>query len=252
LVADLCDHLPAQGAVEGSDAPRRLVAGLGGLAHLTVPTEALGAELAGHARRGISVIEDPYEGEAGAPRGPRPEGPFRLAWFGLITAESARPLVAGLRAIAGRRTGRPIQVEIVANPSAAEGVAGLARDLARHLAIAFSPWSPAAAARALADADLALLPQDTAAPWARTKSHNRLVETIRAGRLALASPIPAYRELADFAWVGDDLGAGLEWALGHPEAATARIEAGQAAIERRFSPAAVAARWAAAIAAAQG
>ncbi|MGE0725762.1 MAG: hypothetical protein AB7O45_15390, partial [Alphaproteobacteria bacterium] len=107
LVADLCDHLPAQGAVEGSDAPRRLVAGLGGLAHLTVPTEALGAELAGHARRGISVVEDPYEGEAGAPRGPRPEGPVRLAWFGLITAESARPLVAGLRTIAARRLDRP-------------------------------------------------------------------------------------------------------------------------------------------------
>ena len=243
LLADLCDHLPAQGAVEGSDVPRGLVAGLGEIARLTVPTAALAAALAPHAQRGISVIEDPYEGPLGAPRGPSADGPVRLAWFGLITAETSRPLVAGLTRIARHGFGRRLVVEIVANPSAAAGVASLARDLAPALEIVMTSWSPDAAQRALAGADAVVLPQDTEAAWARVKSHNRLVEAIRAGRIAIASPIPAYRELSDHAWVGDDLAAGLAWALGHPAEAEARVTTGQSAIERRFAPAAVGRRW---------
>lgn len=91
-----------------------------------------------------------------------------------------------------------------------------------------------------------LLPQADDA-WGRVKSHNRLVESIRSGRFALASPIPSYVELQDFAWVGADLAEGLDWALGQPQDAAARLAAGQSAIESRFSPAVVGARWRAAL-----
>lgn len=47
--------------------------------------------------------------------------------------------------------------------------------------------------------------------------------------------------------MGADLAEGLDWALGQPQDAAARLAAGQSAIESRFSPAVVGARWRAAL-----
>jgi hypothetical protein len=100
---------------------------------------------------------------------------------------------------------------------------------------------------AIARSDFVVLPQEHGTPWGRVKSHNRLVETIRGGRLAIASPIPSYLELADYAWVGEPLGAGLRWALQHPDDATRRVVRGQAYVAERFSPEAIGAKWARAL-----
>jgi glycosyltransferase involved in cell wall biosynthesis len=99
----------------------------------------------------------------------------------------------------------------------------------------------------LAAADIVLLPQETDTEWGRAKSHNRAVETLRAGRFAVASPIPAYLELAEFFWVGEDIAAGVNWALDHPGEAEARITDGQKYVAQRFAPDAIARRWIAAL-----
>ena len=106
-------------------------------------------------------------------------------------------------------------------------------------------WSPEATEAALARCDLVVIPHETRAAWSKGKSHNRLVTAIRAGRFAIASPIPTYLELAAHAWIGADLAAGLGWALAHPEDAAERLRAGQRVVEERFSPEAVGRKWAA-------
>jgi hypothetical protein len=120
---------------------------------------------------------------------------------------------------------------------------------ARHpnLELRFIPWSLGSTEAALERSDFVLLPQEHRTDWGKVKSHNRMVSVIRAGRLAIASPIPAYRELADYAWVGDDLGQGLRWAIGHPDEARQRVTEGQRYIETRFAPQAIGDKWAAAL-----
>ena len=113
--------------------------------------------------------------------------------------------------------------------------------------LSFTPWSLQTTEAAIERSDFVLLPQEHRTAWGRVKSHNRMVSVIRGGRLAIASPIPAYRELAQFGWVGDDLAAGLRWALANPQEAAARIGEGQRYVETRFSPQAVGRTWAQAL-----
>jgi hypothetical protein len=89
-----------------------------------------------------------------------------------------------------------------------------------------------------------LLPQDHRSDWARVKSHNRLVSAIRGGRLALASPIPSYQELAAYAWVDEDLAAGVRWAIHNPAQAARRVAEGQRYVEEQFAPSVIGRRWA--------
>jgi hypothetical protein len=217
---------------------------------LVVPCEALRAALAPRARRGIHVVEDAYELAAGTPRAYR-GGPLRLCWFGNFAGPTLPAVERALAAVASRLRDREARLELVIG-------AGFQHDAAQRfgaalgaihptLELVLTEWSPQRTERALADCHFVLLPQDTDAPSGRVKSHNRLVEAIRAGRLAIASPIPSYVELGEFACVGPDLVAGLDWAIANPDAAEARIRAGQAYVEARFAPAVVARKWAAAL-----
>ncbi|MGH8726345.1 MAG: hypothetical protein ACREU1_15945, partial [Burkholderiales bacterium] len=63
------------------------------------------------------------------------------------------------------------------------------------------------------------------------------------GRFVIAHPLPAYEALAAFGWVGEDLGAGLEWFRRNPQEALERIRAGQAWVAEHCSRAAVARAW---------
>lgn len=215
---------------------------------LVVPCEALREALAPRARRGIHVVEDAYELAAGSPRAYR-GGPLRLCWFGNFAGPTLPAVEQALAAIAARLREREARLELVTGAGfqqdAARRVGAALRAIHPGLEVALTDWSPQSTERALADCHFVLLPQDAASPLGRVKSHNRLVETIRAGRLAIAAPIPSYAELADFACVGADLAAGLDWAIANPDAAEARIRAGQAYVETRFAPAVVARKWAA-------
>jgi len=79
------------------------------------------------------------------------------------------------------------------------------------------------------------------------KSPNRFTESVWAGRFVVANSLPAYESLAGAGWVGEDLTDGVRWMLAGPQEALARIRAGQAQIEREYSPDAIAERWKAAI-----
>lgn len=219
-------------------------AALGRIAHLTVTCAALKDSLARTAACGISVIEDPYEQPAlGVARAPQPD-PIRVCWFG-NTADSTVPaLDNALRSVAARFTSRCFAVNLV-SAGRWELLQALVQRFSQHRNLMFetTEWSLQATWEALEHCDFVLLPHDLQQAWVRGKSHNRLVAAIAAGRLALASPIPSYVELGDYAWVDEDCAAGIEWALSAPDEARARVARGQAAIERRFSAEAVRGKW---------
>jgi hypothetical protein len=90
---------------------------------------------------------------------------------------------------------------------------------------------------------LCALPVDLASESKSAKSANRLVEALRAGRLAVASPLAAYQEFAASARIDENIVQGIQWALDHPAEVVQRIRTGQAATEEKYSPAAVARQW---------
>ena len=55
--------------------------------------------------------------------------------------------------------------------------------------------------------------------------------------------LPAYAPYAGFAWVGEDLCQGLEWAIHHPREVVERIARGQAYIDEKHSAEVVARFW---------
>jgi SAM-dependent methyltransferase len=246
LFADLCDNYAAMGDALGLPTLRRYQEGLAEHCALTVPCAALAEELAPIARHGIETIEDPFESpRSGVPRAGFGD-PVRVCWFGSLGTTNADTIARGLeRALAGF-AGHAVHLDFVtheARESLADGIGARLREGRPWLAFQFMPWSLEATWHAIEACDLVVLPQDHRDGWGRVKSHNRLVETIRGGRLAIASPIASYLELADYAWVGEDLGAGVAWALANPEQAADRVRAGQPYVQSRFSPERIVERW---------
>jgi glycosyltransferase involved in cell wall biosynthesis len=244
IVADLSDDLSAAAKMYKIPWLAEFQQWLAQSCPLSVPSAALRDRVAAMANHGVTVIEDPFEREVAAPARFAPGDTLRLAWFGVF----GPPLVEGQFAdIARRLAPRPLEIAFVS----AAGQAQLAGQMAAHLqtihpgcGLRFVPWSREAVAREVTAADLVVLPQDATSEWGRVKSHNRLVEALRGGCFAVVSPIPSYQELAEWAWVGENLADGVEWALAHPGDVLQRIAGGQAMVEDRFSPQRIGERWA--------
>jgi hypothetical protein len=246
LYADLSDDYAAMGKETGAHFLRAYQKALGKWATLVVPCAELQRSLSHYARRGITVIEDPYEDDRAEPVQVAASSPLRLAWFGVLGSLNVPVLEQAFDAIAVGLDGMATQLEAVtANDSRPAVEAIAARLRSRHPAfeVRFTPWSLASAWAAIQRSDFVLLPQDYRSGWGRVKSHNRMVSAIRGGRLAIASPIPSYQELAQYGWVGEDLSAGLRWALAHPAEAARRVDAGQRYVQERFAPNAVGRKW---------
>lgn len=189
-------------------------------------TPGLAEVIAQHSPVPVSVVTDPVEGARGEPRAPAVL-PFRLLWFG--HPSNLDTLRHGLLELQGL----PVSVTLVTAPGAGTEQVG-----AR-----FRPWSTQAVFDELRQCDAVFIPSNPYDPRKAVKSPNRFTESVWAGRFVLAHPLPAYQDLADFGWVGEDLGEGLRWLAGNADEALERIRRGQAAIAERFSPHAVAGAW---------
>jgi glycosyltransferase involved in cell wall biosynthesis len=116
------------------------------------------------------------------------------------------------------------------------------REAAPAMTVQFTAWSLAETQRQLAGCDLVIIPSlDNERK--NVKSPNRLTETIWAGRLAVAYPIPSYMEFAAFAHIATDLEAALSEVLATPGSHAERIAAGQQYIAGHYSHEAIGRRW---------
>lgn len=238
IVADLCDNhfeTPELGWVY-AELCRRADA-------ITVSTSALGESIAERFGRHVTVIDDPYEAPAAKPAFQPGAARLKLVWFGsptnFDTCEAMFPALGELS------RGLPLALEVVT--AAAEGLvparlAEFQAEFGPALAIAFTPWSVERTWSAIAAADLVVIPS-LDDPRKQAKGPNRLVESLRCGRFVIAYPVPAYRPLGQYAWLGQDLAAGIRWALENQAAVLGRLEAGQRYVAVRFAPEAIARAW---------
>jgi hypothetical protein len=249
LYADMPDDLAALGKATREPYLAKFQKGLGACCTFVVPTRTLGEGLARDAKRGIVIIEDPFENQA-QPVHAAASSPLRLMWFGNLGGINRPMLEQSLVAAVAPFRDIALRLELVTRRGASDHVEGIRRRLLTEhpgCALRFTEWSLQATDEALARCDFVLIPHDYRKDWSRGKSHNRLVTAIRGGRLAIASPIPTYLELSDYAWIGGDLAAGLRWAIEHPAEAAARVLAGQRYVEARFSAEAIGGKWATAL-----
>lgn len=206
----------------------------------TSSTGAMAEVLVEFAQSPIHVVPEPFEGPHGEPRAPAPKS-VELLWFGHPT--SIPELSASMDELVAAGQRHALHLRCLTAPG--HGAEQLCRTASTGsgLRVSFEPWSAAATWRALQACDLVILPAKLSRPLARAKSANRMIESLRAGRFALAHPRPAYLELADYSWVGESLATGIDWALAHPRRALARVVSGQHRVEAGYSPAAIAGKW---------
>ena len=107
----------------------------------------------------------------------------------------------------------------------------------------FVEWTAMAQQKAIASADMVLLPGDSSGSSA-SKSANRLISAIGGGRLAVAWPLPAYQPLSAYALVVPNLAHGISAALALPAARIERrLANGQEVIKNRFSQDLIGRKW---------
>ena len=208
---------------------------------VVTPCAAMAEAIRQDVGRSAVVIEDPYEGPRDAPRF-SPGEALRLVWFAhRSNLETLLPCLGQLAEVANRR----MEIRLVTNatPQAIGELFSLLPAPRSEVDCQSISWSLENQWAEIAAADIVLLPTLPERTMA-VKGHNRLVLALHRGRFSLAHRLPAYEELADFCWCGDDFAEGLEWAIANPGNVLARIEAGQRVAEERFSPAAAAKRWA--------
>jgi hypothetical protein len=191
--------------------------------------------------RQATVISDPYEGARGTPRW-NPGGKLVVTWFGNVIN------LPGLDHALGRLLALRIPIRLIVVTELAQTVLAWERfrrpELAPSIDLELREWSVEATAGALQECDAVLLPVEPGHSFYQAKGPDRMVEALWAGRCVAAHPIPAYEEFRDWAWVGEDIAAGLASAFSNPAAVVGRIAAAQEYISARYSPAAVAASWA--------
>lgn len=208
-------------------------------------TEALAASIKRHTGRDATVITDPVEGPRGMPRFEPKLPALRVLWFGHPTnLVSVIDKAEELRALAQRM---PVELTLVTERSAeverfAGGVAALMPD---RLKVRLVPWSLDATWKSLEACDLVWIPAaDEAQKMA--KSPNRLIESMWAGRLVVADPVPAYRPFEDLFALGAGLDAGVARALEDAKAVEQRLREAQRRIARSHSGFECGRLWAAA------
>lgn len=187
-------------------------------------------------------IGDPFEGPHGEPRF-QPGARLKALWFGhpvnLPSLEQSLPVLLQ----AAKR--KPMDLRIVT-----ERVDGIERQCkqfnAKHrnaLSLRFAEWSNAGTWSSLAESDVVVIPYIAGHVRSLAKSPNRIIESLRAGRLVIAHPIPSYMEFRDWAWIGDDLAEGFSWALDNPDVVVPRIAAAQSHIAATYSAECITAAW---------
>ena len=199
---------------------------------LVASTDGLAEVLRAEAAAPVQVVTDPVEGKRGEPRSATRQ-PVHLLWFG-------HPLNLDTLKLGLPQIRLPFELTLVTAPGSG----------AEAMGHRFRAWSAQAVFDELRECDAVIIPSDPHNPRKLVKSPNRFTESLWAGRFVIAHPLPSYDPLGAYGWVGEDLGEGLAWLLDNPDAAVARVRAGQDAVAGRFSPQTVGRAWQSAIAAA--
>lgn len=226
---------------------------------VVVPTRMMAQLVEEKTGRTPIVIPDPVEGTRASPsicyhdkiqgvkkipffRNAKRETRLQLLWFGskynLPTLYSFIPELL----IYSRR--QPVDLHVVTDPNSdIANVVCQYNSLQKGLHLRFTPWSLDMMEKAFQECDIVIIPSNAEDKKKKTKSPNRLVESVWAGRFVVAHPIPCYMDYEDCAWIGDDLTDGIRWALSHPDIVVQRILKGQNYIGQQLLPETISKQW---------
>jgi cephalosporin hydroxylase/SAM-dependent methyltransferase len=213
---------------------------------IVVNTEAM-AKAVEKATGGASlIVGDPLEGPRGIPAFAPRIPAIKILWFGHPTnLDSLAKALPQLAEAAGRH---PIDLTILTRPDPAVGklVTTISANPPAALSARSLAWSEAETWRQLELCDLVIIPS-LEDDRRLVKSPNRLLETIWAGRLAVAHPLPSYQAFSDYCCLTEDIADGIAWAIDNQAVALDRVRAGQDAIALECSAWRIAADWEAAV-----
>lgn len=187
------------------------------------------------------IIPDPYEGPQAPPKfAPGPK--LKLLWFG--HQSNFDGLQAAMEDLVDYSRRRPLELTVLsrADPQLVEFVKAYQAELPDSLKISFAVWSLEAQAAELDRCDVVILPS-APKPEKTTKSSNRIVQALRAGRATVAYPLPSYVEFAPWTPIVVKLSEGLASLEEQAGEVPGRIAQAQAHIERCYAPAVVGDQW---------
>jgi hypothetical protein len=209
---------------------------------VVVNSERMAELMAPHTVHRPLVIEDAILGSMGEPVF-APAGKVELLWFG---HPSNLPYLDARRdALVRFAMRRHCRLTVVTQDAvgAREWAEDIQTPLAPGFEARFVPWSLEAMQTALHECDIVLIPSDPADSLKAGASANRIAEALKAGRFAVASPLPSYLAFADAAWLGDDLFEGVNWALANRAVVLARIQRGQVLVAEKFAADRIGRQW---------
>lgn len=205
----------------------------------------------------VAIVPDPVEGRGDRPRfEPDPNWgvgsekskggarPLRILWFG--HQSNLDEVQEFLPALDEWVCSRSISVDFNIVTAAGFGVEQIVagrKAAASGIRVQHVEWTTGTAEAALQNCDLVIIPATLQNSRKRSKSANRVTESLHAGRYVLAHPVPSYLQFADYAWIDDDLLSGMDWALAQPDSVVKKIEAGQLLIRQTYLPTEIASRW---------
>ena len=237
VVVDICDHHFSQPG--GDDLYRHMIEAADGV---VTNTPTMAQRIEHFTGRHAAVIGDPFEGPGGeADFSPGPES-VRLLWFG--HEQNFDTFISAIPYFNAASTVRALDVTAMTGP-----IDGINETLVEFNAktqfpvhLRYEPWSVAATWQALQNTDIVVIPS-AASEAHQTKSANRVIETLHAGRFVVAHRVPAYNEFRNYTYLGEDLSAGITWAVRHPQEAWTRIAQGQRAVNEDYAPAIIGRKW---------
>lgn len=196
--------------------------------------------LSNYAARRVEIIPDPIDYAPTEPVRNRiqDDEPLRILWFGNVSNLALfEKYLRTLRSIAG------VEIVVVTNADA------MNRLKEQFLDIHFLPWARETFVSILRDCTLTVLPHD-GSEIDRAKSNNRMITSITWGVPAVVSRTPDYERTAVEAGVGwsvfsndSELIAAIE-RLRSASARKAYLDTAQPDVWRKYSPLAVATRFA--------
>lgn len=197
-------------------------------------------------RRPALVVGDAVEGldlgENARSAFARADGePFRIVWFGSHGSPNAPAGMEDLLSVREHlgRAARQARAELVVVSNDRAKFETLRPQLS--IESRYVEWDGAAFGAELAHANVVIIPIN-ANPFTLCKSNNRLATALWYGVPVLADRIPAYDELAPFAFIGD-WDVGLRHCLASSREAQLRTMAGSAFVRTRFNIREIAAQW---------
>lgn len=241
IVVDICDNVFPDARYGDHFRAMAILADV-----VTSNTDAMAAAIRRQAGRDSIVITDPVEGRRGvarfAPRLPA----VNLLWFGnLRSLDGVKEHVDELSELCDVI---PVRLTLVTAPlpEAKQFMGELGTLNPSRLTVGLVPWSLEATWRALDECDVVWIPT-ASGELHRTKSPNRLVESLWAGRLAAVDDIPSYVPFAGVVPVGKRLAEAIFGSLGDAALVEDRIAEAQRRIAWDHSAYACGLRWAAAL-----